>query len=164
MVDGTDCPIEEPKPFDSGWYSHKSNGPAVRWEIGTSIQTGQICWVNGPYAAGAWPDEIIFCDILWHHLEPGEIVHADRGYRNYQGDVMYFMTPNFPCEYETLRGNGLARARHEAINGRLKRFKILDEPFRHELEKVKVCFHAVTILVQLQLKYDKPVFPIQYRE
>ena len=74
------------------------------------------------------------------------------------------MTPNVPCDYETLRGNSLARARHEAINGCFKRFKILDVPLQHELERVKVCFHAVATLVQLQLRYDEPAFPIQYAE
>ena len=164
VVDCTDCPIEEPKPFDKGWFSHKFKGPAVRWEVATSIQTGQICWVNGPYAAGAWPDEIIFRNALRQHLEPNEIVHADRGYRNFQGDPMLFMTPNEPCTAAMLRGNSLARARHEATNGRFKRFRILSEPFRHELEKSGTCSRAVATLVQMQLQYNEPAFPIQYSE
>lgn len=41
-VDGTDFRIEEPKPFSSGWYSHKFNGPGVRYEVGLAIQRGYI--------------------------------------------------------------------------------------------------------------------------
>ena len=164
VVDCTDCPILEPHPFDRGWYSHKTNGPGLRWEIGTSIQNGDICWINGPFASGAWPDEIIFRHDLRQQLEPNELVHADRGYRNYQGDPMQFITPNVPCTYGMLRGNQVARARHEAINGRFKRFRILSSPFRHELHKHSTCFRAVATLVQLQLRHDEPAFQIHYTE
>ena len=41
-VDGTDCRIYEPEPFDTKWYSHKFNGPGLRYEIGVCIVSGNI--------------------------------------------------------------------------------------------------------------------------
>ena len=32
-VDGTDCPIEEPRPFDKAWFSQKFKGPGVKYEV-----------------------------------------------------------------------------------------------------------------------------------
>jgi hypothetical protein len=47
-VDGTDYAIREPSPFNKKWYSHKMNGPGVRYEIAICIQTGVPVWTNGP--------------------------------------------------------------------------------------------------------------------
>ena len=35
-VDGTVCPINEPKPFDTIWFSHKLIGAGVCYKIGES--------------------------------------------------------------------------------------------------------------------------------
>ena len=35
-------------------------------EIGVDILAGNIVWVNGPYAAGKYPDIEIFCSGLAH--------------------------------------------------------------------------------------------------
>ena len=33
-IDGTDCEINEPSPFDRKWFSHKLRGAGLRYEIG----------------------------------------------------------------------------------------------------------------------------------
>ena len=71
-VDGTDFRIQEPVPFDTGWFSHKFKGPGVRYEVGIAIQTGWIVWVNGPFMCGNWPDLRIARDSLHAELEAGE--------------------------------------------------------------------------------------------
>jgi hypothetical protein len=48
-LDGTDFRILEPGNFSSKWYSHKFNGPGIRYEIGLCIVTGHIVWANGGY-------------------------------------------------------------------------------------------------------------------
>ena len=58
-VDGTDCPIQEPSPFDKMWYSHKFNGAGVHYEVAVAIGTGHIVHVQGPYPCGAYPDIVI---------------------------------------------------------------------------------------------------------
>jgi hypothetical protein len=46
-VDGTDFWVYEPTPFDTQWYSHKINGPALRYEVAVCIKkTGWIVWIN----------------------------------------------------------------------------------------------------------------------
>jgi hypothetical protein len=39
-IDGTDCPIEEPQPFNQKYFSHKFHGAELKYEIGIYIQTG----------------------------------------------------------------------------------------------------------------------------
>jgi hypothetical protein len=55
-LDGTDCKIQEPFPFDPRWYSHKFKGPGQRYEVGLCIQTDWIVWVNGPFPCGSHSD------------------------------------------------------------------------------------------------------------
>ena len=105
-----DCAILEPGKFSPAWYSHKSNGPGVRWEIASSIQHGIICWINGPFPAGAWPDEVIFCHRLANKLDDNKMVHADRGYRNYKGDTPRFITPSTAPNNALYKSNKLVRA------------------------------------------------------
>ena len=63
-LDGTDCPINEPRPFNRLWWTKKFNGPGVRYEIALNIRTGEICWINGPFQCGPWPDGSIFMNGL----------------------------------------------------------------------------------------------------
>ena len=111
VVDGTDFEIEDNGHRD--WFSHKTNGAAVRYKIGTSIQTGLIVWTNGPFPAGAWPDDRIFKAKLAHLLEDGDLVHADRGYVNTRGEQMHYFTPNTVGSEAEHAENQAARARHE---------------------------------------------------
>ena len=55
-LDGTDCSIEEQTPFSREWYSHKLNGPGLRYEIGLNIASGDIVWAYGGYPCGSYPD------------------------------------------------------------------------------------------------------------
>jgi hypothetical protein len=55
-----------------------------------------------------------------------------------------------------------ARARHETVNCRLKSFKILSTPFRNEISKHWMCFHAIANMVQLELENDRPLYQVHY--
>ncbi len=48
-LDGTDfkCTEKEDFPENRRWYSHKFNGPGLRYEIALSIKTGDIVWAYG---------------------------------------------------------------------------------------------------------------------
>ena len=154
--------IKEPGPFDPAWYSHKSNGAGVRYEIASSIETGLMVWINGPFMAGAWSDDAIFKAFLKERLNEGEIVHADRGYSNKEGEPMIYFTPNTPGTDNMHNGNQQARARHETINGRFKRFNILGGKFRHDKDKHGICFMAVAALVHATMIMDEEPFTIDY--
>ncbi len=49
------------------------------YEIGVDILFGNIVWINGPYAAGKYPDIEIFRSDLAHFLDEFERVEADGG-------------------------------------------------------------------------------------
>ena len=73
-VDGTDYsvneqqlnPFKRPKrnkdgrclKFDPKWWSHKFNGPAVRYKTAVNIQTGNLVWTHGPFPAGNIREEL----------------------------------------------------------------------------------------------------------
>ena len=81
-VDGTDFRFQAPS--KGYWISHKFKKPGVRYELGVGIQSGDICWLNGPFPAGHFPDVVIFRMALKDELENFERVEADLGYR---GDI-----------------------------------------------------------------------------
>ena len=89
-LDGTDFRIMEPTVFDPKWYAHKFNGPGLRYEIGLSIFTGHILWAHGGLPCGEWPDIRLARDAFVDHLQRGENVLADKGYR----DQNFFENPN----------------------------------------------------------------------
>lgn len=150
-VDGTDCKIEEPSHFDSKWYSHKFNGPGVRYEIGLSILSGDLMWVNGPFCCGKYPDIRIFKKDMFRSLDNNEYIVGDNGYKH--GRVI---TPDSVAD-DFFEIHAWIRARHETINKRLKQFAVLKHVFRHNLEKHMICFHAVCQLTSLALE-DSPLF------
>lgn len=63
-MDGTDCPIYEPTPFNEMWYLHNFKGPAVRYEVSVAIKTGFVVSFNGPFPCGSCTDITIFCSSL----------------------------------------------------------------------------------------------------
>jgi hypothetical protein len=155
-MDGVDCKILEPEPWDAKWWSHKYNGPALRYELGICILTGDLCWINGPFIPGLWNDWKIFRDCgLMDSLLPGETVLAD-GVYHWPAE-----TPN-GLHDNLQRQQGLARARHENFNGRLKEWKCLSHHWRHKRTLHSVAFQAVAIINQLETKFSQPLFPIDY--
>ena len=159
-VDGMDFRMREPRPFDPRWFSHKFNGPALRYEIAISISTGWIVWVMGPFPAGEWPDLRIVRESLNHELDAGEQYIADGGY--YDG-YQWAVTPRGLHEHVD-RVRALVRARHENINGRFKQWRALCERWRHAPHKHGVMFRAIANVIQMGLRSDEPAWPIQYNE
>jgi hypothetical protein len=83
VVDGIDFRIQEQRKngFNKNWYSHKYRKAGIRYEVATSINTGHIVWIHGPFPAGSCKDKTIYRIGLKPHLLPGEKVWADDGYR-----------------------------------------------------------------------------------
>ena len=146
-MDGTDCRINEPSPFNPKWFSHKFKGPGIRYEIGICIVTGDIVWVHGGFPCGAWPDLRIARHAIVYELDPGEQIIADGGYRD---GFHYFDTPSGRHDYRD-RLKSEARARHETVNSRLKQFNVLSGIFRHQYRLHPMCFMAVAHLTQFSL-------------
>ena len=159
-VDGTDCKIYEPTPFDPKWFSHKFLGPGVRYEVGICIVTGKIVWVHGPFPCGDWPDLRIFRNCLMGCLAPREFVIADGGY--YDG-YEYTVTPTGANEWLDSKESE-ARARHETVNRRFKQFNVIGSRFRHNKHLHGICFRAVANIVELMIETNSPLFNVEYDE
>ena len=158
-MDGTDCPIYEPTPFSPEWYSHKFRGAGWRYELGVCIQTGDICWMNGPFRCGVWVDIEIFRRDLKQRLLPGEMVECDGGYR---GDPS--------CRHKHIifneadgRAKAGARARHETVNHDVKTFACLTQVWRHQRRLHKYAFASAVVLTQLNYNFGGgPKFQVYY--
>ena len=152
----TDCRILEPSPFSKSWWSHKFNGPALRYEIAVAVSNSKIVWVNGPYRAGRWPDTLIFRRGLRQVLQHcNEKTIADGGYKGLEEYIQVKGDPNLPPLVHKF--NATARARHETVNMHLKTFECLNQRWRHPLEKHESAFMAVVCLTNIQFEHE-PLF------
>ena len=158
-VDGTDFRIEEPTPFSTAWYSHKFNGPGLRYEVAVCIQTGDIVWINGPFKPGRWSDLSIFWRNLKQRLAPGEMVEADNGYR---GEPNHARTADGFVSRADDRAKWTARNRHETVNRRLKQFGCLKQVWRHDRRRHNTVFAAVAVVTQLAFENGEPPFQVRY--
>jgi len=150
-VDGTDFTITEPTPFSPIWFSHKTNGPAIRYEVALSVRSARIVWTYGPFPAGT-PDLEIFRSRLKTKLETAdEFAVCDSGYADGRCIQPPGQTNIMHATFMRIR------ARHESLNGRLKQFGVLGNRYRHELGKHRLCFIAVANITNLML-YDDPLF------
>jgi hypothetical protein len=156
-VDGTDCPICEPQPFSAHWYSHKFKGAGLRYEVGVCIQTGDIVWVNGAYPCGSWPDLKIFRHRLKGMLGPNEMVEADKAYRDEKCRL-----PGSYVSVADRQAHTRARARHEAVNARLKIFQVLRKAFNHNIHDHQHCFFACAVITQLAFNNNEQPWQVNY--
>jgi hypothetical protein len=146
----------EPTPFDPKWFSSKFNGPGIRYEVGVSIFSGHIIWVNGGVPCGEYPDLVLARSLYTSCIREDELTVADNGYR----DDRYFVYPQLIRNQPDSDVFKTIRARHETVNSRLKAFKILSSTFRHSLDQHPACFYAVANIVQATIIYESPLFPI----
>eukprot|EP00536_Pseudo-nitzschia_multiseries_P019074 jgi/Psemu1/58787/gm1.58787_g len=145
-VDGTDCPAYEPWPFSRQMYSHKLNGPGIKYEVGVCLKTGWIVWINGPFVGSA-NDATIFKEGL------STLLHDDEG------------LPDMGMTSKQRKMKANARAQHETVNGRLKIFNVLTTHFRHMkpnrqgmMQKHGMCFNAVAVITQLKFASGETTF------
>ena len=122
------------------------------------IQTGDICWINGPFKCGRWPDLSIFRRDLKQQLVPGEMVECDLGYR---GDDACRHKHIFFNQAD-LNAKADARARHETVNSDIKRFECLKQAWRHDRHLHKHAFAACAVLTQLGYNSGRPPYQVVY--
>lgn len=130
----------------------------MRYELGISIQNGDLVWLLGPFPCGSHPDIKIARMSIVHNIGVDEMILADSGYRD-KGE--YFDTPtglNNKGQYM----RSIARSRHEIFNSRVKRFKILSTTYRGEISKHYLYFYTVAIMCQIEISTGKKLFQINY--
>ena len=145
-IDGTDVPILEPGNRSSVWWSHKFNGPGVRYEVGTCIQTGEIVWFRGPFPCNI-KDRDIFDAFLAERLLPGEGVEADGGY---SGRAQIFL-PGTAKNSIHRKQKSQVRGRHENMNGCLKIFGVMKHWKNPDTAKTwsfcsVCCYHSIALV------------------
>lgn len=135
----------------------------MRYEIGISIKRGEIVWIHGPFACGAWPDLKIFCDSLQYHLANNERVEADDGY---VGDAPMFVKcpKSFVNPPENRKMQQIVRSRHETCNARFKMWGILNQVFRHERTKHCDVFRACAVITQLSIESGEKLWQVEYND
>ena len=159
-VDGTDFRIKEPHPYSKEankvWYSFKFKGPGLRYEVGICIRTGDIVWFNGPFPA-SFHDLTIFRLNLKALIPPHEKVLGDSGY---EGDNRVF-TAKDRVSKANGRVMGIARARHETVNGLFKDWQCLKQVWRHDRNKHVLAFRTVVVITQLGFNAGNRPFQVR---
>ena len=162
-VDGVHCKINEPRSQpSSGWFSKKSNGAGLTYELGVAVYHNKIVWVNGPFPAGQ-NDITVFRkpDGLLSKIPPNCRAIGDEGYR---GEPSKVSTRNQFNSVELKQFQSRVRARHETVNARLKTFGVLSQTFRSKgvtrQDKHKSVFEACCVLVQYELDNGGQLFKV----
>lgn len=130
----------------NGFFSHKFKKAGYRYELLTN-RTGDIIKITGPHFAGVESDITVFDNWTDPLLEPGETLVGDKIYVKDRPERF----PK-PTTDEEKRISRSWRGRHEGMNGRLKRFKALTTPWRHDREMHGLSFRAIAITCQLELE------------
>lgn len=175
-----ECPEMSCEP-SSKWWSHKSNGPAVAFEVVTDSVSGQICWINGPEPPtmgdikflrggdggkkkGQWKN---FVDTwkksaLYFHIPKHVKLVGDSAYAGQPDKVA---TTKDAHDRQTKELFARMKSLQETVFKRIKDFKIMRH-FRHgsgtkdRLEKIKIAFEATAVLVEYDIEYEKPLFEV----
>jgi hypothetical protein len=114
-IDCSDNVVLETWPFDNSMWSHKINGPALKYEVATSIFTGYIVHWNGPFKPSV-PDVTIFRNGLMAKLDNDECVEADSGC---SGETC-LKTPSIAKSRTGRFQKAKARAQQENVFARMK--------------------------------------------
>lgn len=143
------------------WYSHKFNGPGMRYEVGICIATGWIVWIHGPFPCGAWPDLRIARDALIYSLDEYEYYLGDGGYSD---GNQYSETPNGLHDFDQ-RQKATVHARHETVNKRFKQWGALRDVYRHKHQNHSAVFRAIANITQLAISNgSEPLFTVEYND
>ncbi len=127
------------------------------------ILAGNIVWINGPYAAGKYPDINFFCNGLAHWLDEHEQVEADNGYIGEAPQKVKFpgCTSN-PTENQEMQNR--VQSRHKSLNRRLKNWEILKSMYRHDIMEHGNVFWAIAVITQISINTGKQLFEVDYSD
>eukprot|EP00536_Pseudo-nitzschia_multiseries_P018369 jgi/Psemu1/55253/gm1.55253_g len=119
-------------------YSHKLNGPGIKYKVGVCLKTGWIVRINGPFVGSA-NDATIFKERLSTLLQDDEGVEVDWGYKG--DDKMKLPDMGMTSKQRKMKAN--ARAQHETAE---------------MMQKHGMCFNAVAVITQLKFASGETTF------
>lgn len=162
-IDGTDCKTWEPKhptlSQDRRQMSSKFKHAGLKYLIAVAIHENKCVFIDGPHRGGKH-DITIFRERLKQMIPEGKFVTADRGFQSSRPDEGMLAIPNNQDSSVLKSYKSRAQLRHETFNGRIKKFKILDDTFRHGKVKHKWAFIAVCVIAQYHLENGNPLYDV----
>lgn len=159
-VDGVHFRINEPRTEPSAkWCSYKHKSAGLTYELGISIYKNRLVWINGPFKAATHDRNIFITKGLADKIPAGKKAVADRGYTG-EKCKQKLAIRNRRDGDAVKEFKKRARARHENFNARIKRFKILEDRFRHGVKRHKAVMEAVCVLVQYDMENGHPLFDV----
>jgi hypothetical protein len=167
-VDGVHCRTHEVrKDPSSKWYSHKSHGAGLTYELAIAIRQNRLVHIKGPYPASK-NDLTIFRygdgdknnpqPSLKDKILAGKRVIADSSYKAEDGKTVSTTRRSDTAEVRELKAR--AKSRQETFNARIKGYRILATEFRHGIEHHKMVMESICILVQYDLESGHPLFQV----
>ncbi len=148
--------IFEPTPFSAELYGHKFMFAGLRYEVGVSIERGNLMWVNGAIPCGIFQDLVIFRHGVKKFLSENKKIVANKGYP----DERCLKSDEAPTEHENLHGE--IRAGNESASRRFKQFSALTSTFRHSLDLHGYVFHAIANLSHVSIELRESLFEIEF--
>lgn len=162
-VDGVHCRVREVRK-DPGakWYSHKSHGAGLAYELAISIRSGNLAWIKGPYPASTHDVTIFRGGDDPNNSLKAKIPDGKRGIADgaYSAETDKISVNRHGQSKNLGKFMGRVKSRHETFNGRLKFFNVLDQAFRHDIKQHQQCFEAVCIAVQYDIENGHPLFEV----
>jgi len=167
-VDGVHCRIQEVrKDPGSKWYSHKSHGAGLSYELGIAIRSDQLVWINGPFPASRHDVTIFkYGDgdkdnpgvNLKSMIPTGKRVIGDSGYSGEDNITVSITREGDSVEVKELKSR--AKSRHETFNARIKSYAILATKFRHPISLHQTIMESICVLTQYGLESGNGLFEV----
>lgn len=140
--------------------SHKHKHGALKYEIGVDAYLPKIVWIHGPFRGGEH-DKNIFSRAggLKEKIPEGKVLVCDRVYSDKKANNNSDLAlPNLGDSKALHEFKSRLLSRHESLNGRLKKFRILDDTYHHDPKKHVFALEAVAVLVQYAMDHGHPIF------
>jgi len=147
-------------------FSHKFKSAGCDFEFGLSLAESKLVWIAGPFEASE-PDLDIFCDRgpkkklkrAAKKTQVRKMVIADKGHR---GEPKRCSFANSLDKPEVSKFKSQTHFRQEKHNGMVKEFKATGaDRHLHGMERYGDCVQAICVLLQCEMKNNKPLFDIQ---
>ena len=165
-VDGTHRQINEPRdPLvrkNRKWYSHKDEHAGMNFEVVMSLFESKILHAKIGTPASTNDITEIKAELL-AKIPAGKRLIADKVYATKDLEQTCSTWNQFDTE-EMQEFKRRAKARHESINDRIKKYQAIKKVFRHGPAKAQLCFDAVLVMVQYAIEdkgpYGEPLFDV----
>lgn len=161
IVDTTECPVRRPAdPVAQGvWYSGKHKEHTIKYEVGVSLVSGEICWWAGGVPGCSHDIKVNKTMGLLDHLNDDEYLLGDKGYSGPK-----YVTP-IRGKAENLSEKqkawnsflGKSRVLVENVFARFKNFAVLRHKWRNNLALHPYVFSLLAQIVNVEIQFGSPM-------